>query len=145
MIVLDVNVVVAAHRDDHPHHRTVRPWFDVLITEDERFTVPDMVWASFVRIVTHRRIFELPTPIAEAFQFTRAVRAQRNFAPIVPAERHLELFEQLCIDHDTNGNLALDAYLAALTLEQGAKLATLDGDFARFTRLEIIRPALDAS
>jgi hypothetical protein len=142
MIVLDVNVVVAAHRDDHPHHGAVRPWFDGLVAGTERFGVPDVVWASFVRISTNRRVFEVPTPIGDAFDFLRAVRAQPHHEPIVPAERHLGIFEQLCIDHATSGNLAMDAYLAALTLEQGARLATLDGDFARFDELETVRPVM---
>ncbi len=54
---------LAAHRDDHPHHRTVRPWFDALLAGDQPFAVPAVVWASFLRIATHRRIFEMPTPL----------------------------------------------------------------------------------
>ncbi|MCE4193720.1 VapC toxin family PIN domain ribonuclease, partial [Mycobacterium tuberculosis] len=27
MFLIDVNVLLAAHRGDHPNHRTVRPWF----------------------------------------------------------------------------------------------------------------------
>ena len=136
-----MNIVVAAHRDDHPHHPVVRPWFDDLVVGDDRFGVPDVVWASFVRVTTNRRVFEVPTPIGDAFAFSRAVRAQRNHEPVLPDERHLELFEQLCVDHSASGNLAMDAYLAAIALEQGAKLATLDGDFARFDRLQTVRPA----
>jgi predicted nucleic acid-binding protein len=30
MHLLDVNIVLAAHRDDHPHYPSVRPWFDDL-------------------------------------------------------------------------------------------------------------------
>lgn len=145
MIVLDVNVVVAVHRDDHPHHGLVRPWFDELVEGDERFTVPDVAWASFVRISTNRRVFELPTPTAEAFAFMGSVRAQRGYEAIGTAERHVQLFEQLCLAHDVSGNLVTDAYLAAIALEQGARFATLDGDFARFGQLEVVRPTLDAS
>ncbi|MCC5953176.1 MAG: type II toxin-antitoxin system VapC family toxin [Acidimicrobiia bacterium] len=143
MIVLDVNVVLAAHRDDHPHHQLVRPWFDELLAGTDRFSVPDAVWASFIRITTNRRIFELPTPMADAFEFIRAVRAQPNHESSTPSRRHLELFEQLCVEYSANGDLAMDAYLAAITLDHGARLATLDGDFARFTPLETVRPATD--
>jgi len=141
LIILDVNVVVAAHRADHPHHALVRPWFDELMAGDDRFGVPDGVWASFVRISTNRRIFEVPTPLSDAFDFLRSVRDQPNHTPTAPGDRHLELFEQLCCDFDAPGDLAMDAYLAAVTLEQGARLATLDRDFARFDPLETVRPS----
>ncbi|MGH2804583.1 MAG: TA system VapC family ribonuclease toxin, partial [Thermoleophilaceae bacterium] len=62
MLLLDVNVVLAAHRDDHPHHASVRRWFDEMLAGDERFAVPMLVWASFLRLATNRRIFEVPTP-----------------------------------------------------------------------------------
>jgi len=58
--LLDVNVVLAAHRRDHPHHGTVRPWFDRLAADDEPFTVPVVVWASFLRLATNRRILIVP-------------------------------------------------------------------------------------
>ncbi len=141
MIVLDVNVVVATHRSDHPHHAIVRPWFDQLITGRDRFCVPHIVWASFVRITTYRRIFKLPTPVSDAFAFMRSVRTQPNHEPIAPGERHLAYFEELCAAHAVSGNLVMDAYLAALTIEHGAVLATLDGDFARFSELKTVRPA----
>lgn len=136
MIVLDVNVVLAAHRDDHPHHRVARPWFEHLLERREPFAVPDQVWAAFVRIATNRRIFEVPTPLDDAFAFPRAVRAQPAHVPVAPGERHLELFEELCVGYDAAGDLAADAYLAAITIEQGASLASFDRDHARFERLD---------
>jgi len=38
------------------------------------------------------------------------------------------------------GNLANDAFLAALAAEHGAAVATFDRDFARFPELEIVVP-----
>jgi predicted nucleic acid-binding protein len=46
MYLLDVNVVLAAHRSDHPHYQTVRPWFDYLIAREKQFTVPLTVWTG---------------------------------------------------------------------------------------------------
>jgi toxin-antitoxin system PIN domain toxin len=135
VILLDVNVVLAAHRADHPHHAAVRPWFDGVLAGSEPFAVPDAVWASFVRIATNRRIFTVPTPIDGAFSFLRAVRAQPGHRAIVSGAGHLALFEQLCCECDAPGDLAADAYLAALAIEQGATLVSLDRDFARFSSL----------
>ncbi|MGH8984653.1 MAG: type II toxin-antitoxin system VapC family toxin [Acidimicrobiia bacterium] len=143
MILLDVNVLLAAHRDDHPHHDLVRPWFEEILGGDEQLAVPDTVWASFVRIATNRRIFTVPTPLTDAFTFVRAVRAQPHHVAVSPGERHLELFERLCIESDASGDLAADAYLAAIAIEQGARLASLDRDFARFADLHWEIPSND--
>lgn len=140
MILLDVNVVLAAHRADHPHHDVVRPWLDSLVAGDEAFTVPDVVWWSFVRTATSRRVFEVPTPVGDAFEFLRAVRAQPGHVAVVPGERHLALFEELCRSADASGDLVPDAYLAAIAIEQGCALASLDRDFARFDGLNWVRP-----
>ena len=136
MILLDVNVVLAAHRGDHPHHDAVRPWFDELLARKQPFAVPDVAWAAFIRIATNRRIFTVPTPIEDAFAFLHAVRAQPGHVAIAPGADHLALFEQVCRESGASGDLAADAYLAALAIEQGAALVSFDRDFARFERLQ---------
>jgi predicted nucleic acid-binding protein len=50
------------------------------------------------------------------------------------------VFEQLCRESDASGDLAADAYLAALAVEQGADLISLDRDFARFAALRWRKP-----
>lgn len=141
MILLDVNVILAAHRADHPHHGAVRPWFDALTAGQEPFWVPDAVWASFIRIATNRRIFRQPTPVADAFSFLRAVRAQPGHLALAPSVDHLTVFERLCSEDDAPGDLAADAYIAALAIDQGATLVSFDRDFARFSELRWRLPA----
>ena len=140
MILLDVNVVLAAHRADHPHHVLVDPWFAELTSGDEQFWVPDPVWCSFVRISTNRRIFDVPTPLDAAFAFIGAVCDQPNHLALVPSERHFDLFESLCRDYDAIGDLSADAYIAAMALDHGCEVVSLDRDFARFDRVIWRRP-----
>lgn len=131
--LLDVNVVVAAHRDDHPHHKVVRRWFDDIVADDEPFTVPVVVWSSFLRLVTNRRVFKLPTPLAEAFAFVELTCAQPAYLSTGPGPRHLSLLRRQCEEADAQGDLVPDAVLAALAVEHACTVATLDRDFARFT------------
>jgi hypothetical protein len=140
VILLDVNVVVAAHRADHPHHLLVDPWFAELTSGDEQFWVPDPVWAAFVRVSTNRRIFDVPTPLDDAFDFVHAVRAQPNHVALVPTERHIDLFEDLCRAYEAPGDLSADAYIAAMALDHGCEVVSLDRDFARFDRVAWRRP-----
>jgi len=54
VLLLDVNVVLAAHREDHAHHRSVRAWIDSMLAGRRQFTVPVLVWASFLRLARGR-------------------------------------------------------------------------------------------
>lgn len=140
MYLLDVNVVLAAYREDHPHHRQVRPWFDALVEAHEPFGVPGSVWVSFVRLATHRLVFTVPSSRHEAFAFLHAVIEQPGYSPLDPGGRHLEIFEQLCGKADVTGDLAVDTSLAAMAIEYGCTLASIDRDFARFPGLSWVVP-----
>jgi toxin-antitoxin system PIN domain toxin len=140
VLLLDVNVVLAAHRDDHPHHAPARAWLDAMLTGGERFTVPALVWSSFLRLATNRRIFEVPTPRADAFAFVEAVCAQPLHVGVGPGPRHLVLLRSLCDEADAVGDLIADATIAALAVEHGCEVVTLDRDFARFPSVRHRRP-----
>jgi hypothetical protein len=58
--LLDVNVVLAAHRDDHPDFEVARTWFEQTQAAGTRFAVIDLVAGAFLRIATNRRIFRSP-------------------------------------------------------------------------------------
>ncbi len=141
MLLLDVNVVLAAHRGDHPHHGVVRPWFDHLLAGDEPFTVPTVVWGSFLRLSTNRRIFDVPTPLGEAFAFVEATCAQPHYVATGPGPRHLPLLRRLCEEADAVGDLVPDAIIAAVAVENACEVVTLDRDFARFPSVRHRRPA----
>jgi uncharacterized protein len=132
VFLLDVNVVLAAHRDDHPHHAAVRPWFDHVLADDEPFGVPVLVWASFLRLTTNRRVFGVPTPSADAWAFVEATVAQPHHLLFGPGPRHLGLLRRLCDEGGAVGDLVPDAVIAAVAAEHGCSVATLDRDFARF-------------
>lgn len=140
MFLLDVNVVLAAHRDDHPNHRPVRAWFEETLAGDEPFAVPLPVWTAFLRLATNRRIFEVPTPRPDAFRFIEATRAQPLHVALDPGPRHLALVRRLCDEADAVGDLVPDAVIGAIAVEYSCDLVTLDRDFARFPSVRHVRP-----
>jgi uncharacterized protein len=139
--LLDINVVLAAHRDDHPDFDTARAWLDETIATGAPFAVVDLVAGAFLRIATNRRIFSIPTPVGEAFSYLKALRAQPAHIMLGPGRRHLALLEQLCASAEASGDLIADAQLAAIALEHACELVSFDRDFARFSELNWSRPA----
>ena len=100
-----------------------------------------LVWASFLRLATNRRIFAVPTPRPEAFAFVEAVRAQPLHLALAPGPRHLLVLRRLCDEADALGDLIPDAVIAAVAAEHGCEVVTLDRDFARFPSVPHRRPA----
>lgn len=140
MVLPDVNVLVAAYRDDAPQHASCRSWLEAVLGGDEAFALSDLVLSGFLRVVTHARVFNLPSPPDEALKFANVIRNQPHCVPVRPGPRHWEIFSRLYRDADTRGNLIPDAYFAALAIEYGCEWITLDRDFARFGGLRWSRP-----
>ncbi len=141
MILLDVNVVLGAHREDHPHFEVARAWLDRTLAARVPFSVTDLVAGSFLRIATNPRIFSLPTPLPDAFSYLRALRSQPNHVLLGPGPLHLQLLERLCAEADARGDLVPDAQLAAVAIEHACELVSFDRDFARFAELRCTLPA----
>ena len=135
MLLPDVNVLVHAFREDAPRHTRARSWLEGLVYSDHAFALSDLVLSGFLRVVTHPRVFHPPTPLGKALEFAEAIRSQPNAVVVGPGERHWSIFQRLCRDADARGNLVPDAYIAALAIESGSELVTLDRDFSRFAGL----------
>ena len=76
----DVNVLVAASRSDHPHHKVALRWLEGAVAEaaaGRGLLLLPLVVASFLRLVTHPKVFVAPTPIADAVGFVLYARSPR--------------------------------------------------------------------
>lgn len=141
----DANVLLAAFRSDHPHHRVARDWLDQAIaaaTQGAPFALQPMVVASFLRLVTHPKIFLRPTTTPEALRFIEALKATPGvtlpaLGPEWPSLR------RLCLDLALKANDIPDAWLAAAVIQQTEHLVSFDADFkkllspSQFTRLQV--------
>ncbi len=136
MILVDVNVLVHAFREDSPRHADLRPWLEDLVDSDSAFALSELVLSGFLRVVTHPRVFSPPTPLERALEFAEALQSQPNCVLVAPGDRHWPIFRRLCLEAEARGNLVPDAYLAALAIESGSELITTDRDFSRFPGLK---------
>lgn len=140
MILPDVNVLVYAHRQESDRHDEYRTWLEEVWKSPSSYAVSDIVLAGCLRVLTHHRVFDPPTPFKTAVAFVEQVRSHPNAVTIRPGRRHWTLFLELCRQSDARGNLIPDAYLAALAIESGSELMTTDRDFARFDGLRWRHP-----
>lgn len=140
MIVLDVNVLLAAFRADHVHHPLARPWLESILSAGTGVLVPDFAWVGFVRVVTNSHVFEVPSTPSEAFEFIEAICAAPSYSGIPGLADGLSAFRHVALESDAWGNLVPDAYLASVARAHAAPIASFDRDFRRFDGLEIIVP-----
>lgn len=140
MVLTDVNVLVYAHRAESQNHAGYRRWLERQIGSGEPFGVSDLVLSGFLKIVTHPRIFEVPTPLEEALRVVSKLRSQPNCVLVRPGASHWEIFVHLCRTAGVKGNFVPDAYLAALAIESGSEWITTDRDYSRFSGLRWRHP-----
>jgi len=140
VILTDVNVLVYAYRADAPQHEAYREWLERAVNGEEAYGLSDFVLSSFIRVVTHPRVFTPPSPIEDAFQFANVLRDRPDCVRIAPGPRHWSIFIRLCRDAGVRCNLVPDAYLAALAIESGGEWITTDRDYSRFPGLRWRHP-----
>lgn len=129
----DVNILVAASRQDHPHHERALGWLDEAIASNESLVILPMVASGFLRLVTHPKIFIAPTPIDEALKFLRAVLDSPGVVLLSLGNEWGE-FERLCALHGLTGNAIPDAWIAAAALRNRLHLVTFDNDFRKLLK-----------
>jgi toxin-antitoxin system PIN domain toxin len=144
MILLDVNVLVYAHREDAPDHAAYRSWLEEVLKAQQPYGVSDLVLSGFLRVVTHPSIFDPPSSLAAALQFAEQVRSRPNAVQLAPGPRHWGIFRRLCESAEVKGNLVPDAFLAALAIETGSEWITTDRDYTRFPGLRWRHPLAPA-
>jgi toxin-antitoxin system PIN domain toxin len=135
LILCDVNVLIYAFRSDADNHPLYKSWLESVINGPSAYGIAPQVLASVVRICTHPRIFKIPSSLTDVFQFCTALLQQPSATVIVPGDRHWEIFETICQKSQSKGNIAQDAWFAALAIEFGCEWITTDRDFGRFDGL----------
>ena len=136
----DVNVLIAASRSDHPHHKIA---FSVLTeavaacANGATLRLMPMVVASFLRLVTNPKIFVQPTPVDAATRFVDALVAVSGVEmPSLSAE--WPIFRQLCLEKQLAANEIPDAWLAAAVIQLGEHLVTFDAEFKKLLRRTLV-------
>ena len=142
MILPDVNVIVCAYKREEEHHARYADWLNGVAAGTETLALVDIVLTGFLRIVTNRRIYADPAPLSEALSFVAALRAAGPGRAVHATAAAWEQFAAFAeSDRLLRGNLVPDAWLAAIAVTSGARIATADAGFSRFAGLDWFDPA----
>lgn len=135
MILPDVNILVSAFREDAFAHEETKEWLEARINQPSPYGMADRVMEGFVRITTHPRIFNIPSPVEAALEFCATLTGRENCVRVNPGPRHWGLFLDLALATNATGNDVADAWLAALAIEAGSEWITRDSGFSRYPNL----------
>jgi hypothetical protein len=145
-VLVDVNVLVYAFRGDEAGHATYHGWLTTMLnTGTEAVGLAESSVSGFVRIVTNPRIYGNPSATERAAAFIDEMLASDRARWLPPTTATWHRFGEL-VRHDRmiRGNLVPDAWLAALAISHGARLATADRGMARYPGLQSFDPASPA-
>jgi uncharacterized protein len=140
VIILDVNILVYAVNRDASLHSRAKSWLEATLSGTETIGIPWTVILAFLRLTTRAGFFRNPMPIDAAFDVLESWLEQPSVIIVDPGSRHRTILRGLLAAMGTGGNLAPDAHLAALALEQRAELCSFDQDFLRFPGLKWRNP-----
>ena len=141
MILVDANVLIYAYHPRGEPHAACRRWLETTFSGLTPVGLPWLsIWA-FLRISTNPRAFEQPLGMREARDIVATWLDLSVVRMLEPGERHWDILSQLLPDAQVTGPLVTDAALAALALEHGASVCTLDRAFFRFQGLTVIDPS----
>lgn len=140
MIVVDVNLLIYAVNEDAPLHQKAKPWLESVLSGPETVGLSWNVLLAFLRLTTRPGLFQHRLSTEVAFDLVDLWLDHTAALIVHPGPRHLKVLRDLLGPLGTGGNLASDAHLAALAIENRAELYSCDGDFARFRDLKWHNP-----
>jgi len=140
MYLMDVNILVYAHREDVKNHKEYRQWLESVINSPVNYGYSSLVLSGFLRVVTHPKVFEIPSSLDDALKFVGQIKDQSNAVQIDPKDRHWLIFDELVRTTNARGNFIPDAYHAALAIESACDWVTTDKGFKKFKGLKLFNP-----
>jgi toxin-antitoxin system PIN domain toxin len=140
VILVDANILLYAEDSLSPLHHSARLWWDDQLSRSEPVCLCWPVLSAFIRIGTNPRVFEHPLSLEQALARVQSWLDQPCTRIIRPTEQHWTVFTMMLKEGQAVANLATDAHIAALAIENGCDLASTDSDFSRFPKLKWINP-----
>ena len=145
MIAVDTNILVYAHRADSAWHVKADEAVTTLAEGTSAWAIPWPCLYEFYSIVTHPKIYNPPTPAADALMQIGCWLESPALVLLHEGEGFWDTLRAILAGSAVQGGAVHDARIAALCLRHGVKkLLSADRDFSRFPSLfteNPLRPA----
>jgi toxin-antitoxin system PIN domain toxin len=132
-MLLDVNILVAAHRPDHAAHGVALGVVDGYCADG--FDLCAHTCNGFLRLVTHSSLWRKSTPIEVALDTLSRWRARPSARVLIESKATWEHFDRLCRQLGARGNGVYDLHLASLAIAHDRVLISDDRGFDRIRGL----------
>lgn len=141
MIAVDTNVLVAAHRRDAAGHAQAAAAVRDLAEGLSAWAIPAPCLHEFLAVVTHPRIFDPPSRMAEALAQLDAWLASPSLAVLTESDRHWSSLGNILRQSKATGARVHDARIATICADHGvATLLSADRDFGKFPAVRVENP-----
>jgi uncharacterized protein len=142
VILVDANILFYAYNSSSQFHVAAKKWLEFALSGAEPVRFSWNTLHAFLRISTNIRAYPNPFTPSEAIAIVCQWLERPHVGVLDPGERYLQIFSDLMTNFQIRGAMVMDAHLAALALEHGAKVCTHDADFFRFPDLSIVDPII---
>lgn len=139
-MLVDANILLFAVDDSSPFHARAADWLTSQLNGQRRVGLAWQSLAAFVRISTNPKAAERPLTPEEAWSYVESWLAAETVWTPSPTERHADVLGSLIRTYGLRGNLVPDAQLAALAIEHGLTVCSVDADFGLFGEIRWENP-----
>ncbi|MEL6247707.1 MAG: TA system VapC family ribonuclease toxin [Cyanobacteria bacterium J06648_16] len=141
MIAVDTNILVYAHREDSEWHVAADQCLTELAESSSPWFIPWPCIHEFLAIVTHPRIYDLPTPLEDAVEQVNCWMESPTLSLLGEGPGYWKTLKAILNNGRVRGPQMHDARIAALCQCHGVtQLWTADRDFNRFRELATTNP-----
>ena len=139
-LAIDTNVLAHAQREELEKHDAAQALIGRLAAGDTPWAIPVFCIGEFLRVVTHRGVFDLPTPLDEALKVIDSLLMRSPSVRLLRSgDRYWRIFNRVALRANVSGNLVFDAQIAAVCLEHGFQtIVSEDRDMQRFEGIEAV-------
>lgn len=138
MIAVDTNILVYAHRQEFPLHRKAKDRLRNLAESREPWALPVFCIGEFLRVVSHPKLFDPPTPLDLALEALSGLLQSPSLLVLSPSIHYWPILDEVARKADARGNLLYDAQIVAVCREHGVRdLLSEDRDFMRFEGISL--------
>jgi toxin-antitoxin system PIN domain toxin len=141
LIAVDTNVLVYAHREDSGFHEAASVRIAELAEGTATWAIPWPCVHEFLNVVTHPRIYTVPTPLPRALEQVDIWLESPTLVLLTETVAHWPTLRAMLLAGRVTGPRVHDGRVAALCRQHGVReLWTADRDFSRFDTVPTVNP-----